>query len=345
MPKLSVHLVTWNGAKYFPYLFASLKNQTYRDWHLYIWDNASDSSADIAMLEKLADTLPVPWRGTFHDTNLGFAGGHNEVYFRTNEEYFVLLNQDLYVAPDCLEKLVVFMDAHPDAAAASPRLMKWDVNASELQQSFTNTVDSLGLRVWRNRRVTELGAGEIWDATSATKIPAAREVFGVSGTLPIFRRTAIQAVQFRPDQFFDNLYQSYKEDVDLAWRLQSAGYQAFVLENAVAYHDRSAAGPRELSDTAAARNKTTQASWVQYHSYKNHLMTLYKNERWQNFLLDFPWILWYELKKFGWLLLFAPGVLKGLGDIWRNRHKLEIKNKLIQSKRKTSWSGLRKWWT
>jgi len=341
MPKLSVHLVTWNGAQYFPYLFESLKNQTYRDWSLYIWDNASAAPSDVTALEKLADTLPVPWCGTFHDTNLGFAGGHNEVYFRTNEEYVVLLNQDLFLAPDCLEKLVVFMDAHPNAAAASPRLMKWDVNAPELQQSFTDTIDSLGLRVWRNRRVTEIGAGETWTDSD----PTAREVFGVSGTLPIYRRAALQTVQFRPDQFFDNLYGSYKEDVDLAWRLQSAGYQAYVVTDAVAYHDRSAAGPRELSDTAAARNKTTQAVWVQYHSYKNHLMTLYKNERWQNFTLDFPWIMWYELKKFGWFLLFAPGVLKGLTEIWRNRHKLKSKRKQIQGKRKTTGSNLRKWWT
>ncbi|MBT3817027.1 MAG: glycosyltransferase family 2 protein, partial [Candidatus Magasanikbacteria bacterium] len=29
--KLTIHLVTWNGAKYVPYLFESLRKQTYRD--------------------------------------------------------------------------------------------------------------------------------------------------------------------------------------------------------------------------------------------------------------------------------------------------------------------------
>src|SRR3989338_7429508 len=40
-PKLTVQLVTWNGAKYIPYLFESLKKQTYADWDLAVLDNAS----------------------------------------------------------------------------------------------------------------------------------------------------------------------------------------------------------------------------------------------------------------------------------------------------------------
>ena len=49
MAKLSVHLVAWNGAKYIPYLFESLRKQTYKDWELLAIDNASakDNTADL----------------------------------------------------------------------------------------------------------------------------------------------------------------------------------------------------------------------------------------------------------------------------------------------------------
>lgn len=333
MPKLSVHLVTWNGNKYYPYLFESLKKQTYQDWELFVWDNASKETED---LEKLSTTLSVPVTFVKNSENLGFAGGHNQIYAKTNSPFFVLLNQDLYVQPDCLEKLMGAIEQDEKIAVVSPRLMKWDFE----HQKFTEIIDSLGLKVLRNRRVIEIGAGQSWQNNDEHK----KSVFGVSGTMPLFRRSAIKTIEFSPTEFLDASYHSYKEDVDLAYRIRSAGFEACTILDAVAYHDRSAAGPRELSDLAAAENKRKQSTWIQYHSYKNHLMTLYKNEHWQNFLLDFPWVIWYELKKFLWLLVFRPGVLKGLGEAWKNRGDLKMKRLKINEGRNIHWSAVRTWW-
>ena len=47
--KLSVQLVAWNGGKYIPYLFDSLRKQTFSDWQLIILDNASSDDT----LEKI----------------------------------------------------------------------------------------------------------------------------------------------------------------------------------------------------------------------------------------------------------------------------------------------------
>lgn len=334
MARLSVHLVTWNGNKYYPYLFESLKKQTYRDWSLHVWDNASEKSAD---LEAFVRDVGVSTTFTKSAENLGFAGGHNKLYAQTDSEYFVLLNQDFSLAPDCLEKLVVAIDALPGAAVVSPRLMKWDF----ANQIFTNTIDSLGLQVFRSRRVVELGGGEEWQDVGEV----VRPVFGVSGAMPLFRRAAIKTIEFSPTEFFDNLYQSYKEDVDLAFRLQSAGYPAYVVTDAVVWHDRSAAGPRELSDSAAAENKRSQSYLIKYHSYKNHLLTLYKNEYWQNLVLDLPWILWYEFKKWLWYFLHDWSVLKSHREIWRLRNEMKQKRNLITSKRIVAWKKIRVWWT
>jgi len=92
------------------------------------------------------------------------------------------------------------------------------------------------------------------------------------------------------------------------------------------------------------KNKKGQSEWIKYHSYKNHLMTLYKNEYCQNLLIDFPSILWYELKKFFFFLFFDAKVLRGWKEIWRNRKVLKKKRKEIKEKRKTSWRKMRKWW-
>lgn len=317
---------------------------------MFVWDNASKEVGD---LEQLTKTLSVPVRFVKHSENLGFAGGHNRVYAKTISPFFVLLNQDLYLEPDCLEKLMSVIEKDENIAVVSPRLMKWNfgllnqdtsdglIDHHHLPQSFTDTIDTLGLRVLRNRRVVEIDAGLPYSVRECNdKI----QVFGVSGTMPLFRRNVIKTLEFSANEFLDSLYHSYKEDVDLAYRIRSAGFRAFTICTTVAYHDRSAAGPRELSDRAASENKRQQSSWVQYHSYKNHLMTLYKNEYWQNLALDFFWIIWYELKKFLWLLIFRPSVLKGLGEVWGNRGELKRKKMRIKNNRNINWKDIRKWW-
>ena len=339
MSKLSVHLVTWNGAKYMSYLFDTLKKQTFTDWTLLVIDNNSGDNT-VEFIKKELSNFGIQHRLIENKENSGFAGGHNQAFKQSEAEYVLLLNQDMYLAPDCLEKIVMFLDEHPEAASASPRLMKWNF----AEKVFTDQIDALGLKVYRNRRVVEQYAGQDWSAIGPGLLANSKElpVFGVSGALPAFRTTAIKSVAYFDGSIFDESYHSYKEDVDLAWRLTAAGYKSYVLLDAVAYHDRSAAGPKQDNDAHALANKKQQSEWVKYHSYKNHLMTLYKNEYWQNFILDFPWILWYELKKFAYFLLFDRRVLSGLKEVFVKA--LTKKRRLIKSLRKTSWQEMRKWW-
>ena len=123
--KLSVNLVTWNGAKYMPFLFDSLRKQTFTGWTLLVFDNNSNDNT-VELIKKELSNFSVQFKVVENKTNLGFAGGHNQAFKASDAEYVLLLNQDMYLASDCLEKVVAFLDRHPEAAAASPRLMKWD---------------------------------------------------------------------------------------------------------------------------------------------------------------------------------------------------------------------------
>ncbi|PSO44617.1 MAG: hypothetical protein BRC22_02170 [Parcubacteria group bacterium QH_9_35_7] len=210
--------------------------------------------------------------------------------------------------------------------------------------SLSNFVDALGLSVFRNRRVIEQYTQRDWNKLKQDFDTDIIDVFGVSGAFPMYRRSALDEVAFDNGNFFDEDYHSYKEDVDLAFRLQSAGYKSKIILDTVAYHDRSAAGPKDTGDMKAIKNKLEQSSWVKYHSYKNHVMTIYKNEYWQNLLLDFPFILWYELKKFIWYLLADTSVLKGLSEIWNLRSKMKNKRKQIKKKRAKDYKEVRKNW-
>ncbi|MBI5731747.1 MAG: glycosyltransferase family 2 protein [Candidatus Magasanikbacteria bacterium] len=337
MARLTVNLVAWNGSKYVPYLFESLRRQIFRDWFLRVLDNGSVDNA-VSLIKKELTDFPMNFEVIEGKENLGFAGGHNLLYQKTKSEFFLLLNQDICLEPDVFEKLAAFMASHPEAAAVSSRLMKWDFSriGEGLEKSFSSKIDSLGLRVFRNRRVIERNAGEDWNNDKAGAV----EVFGVSGALPLFRKSAMETAAFADGTLFDSSYHSYKEDVDLAYRLRAAGFKSFVLLDAVAYHDRSATGAG--GNLSVAKNKRRQSFFVKYASYKNHLATLYKNEYGVNLLLDFPFILWYEIGKLLYFVLFERKVLKGWVELWRRRKNLRDKRQEIIAKRKLTWPEMRR---
>lgn len=348
--KIAVHLVTWNGSKYIPDLFYSLKEQTNRDWKFHILDNGStDNTVDC--IKAAAIKFGIQYELIENKENAGFARGHNVLFRAATADYLLLINQDTYLEPYVIERLARAAAAEPWTAAVAPILFHWD-----FPKGFSRRLDAFGLQVFRSRRVVEWLAGKTWSKTLVRELSSRPnfkltelsdtegiEVFGLSGTLALFRVSALNQIAFGDNKIFDESYGSYKEDVDLAWRLRVAGYKSFVVIDTFAFHDRTAAPGEDMTDGSAVENKKAQPRLLRYNSYKNHLMTLYKNEYGQNWLLDWPWILWYEAKKFIWFLLFDRDVLKGWGEIWRMRHELRAKRNEIRERRRVGWREMRRW--
>src|SRR5690606_3318529 len=130
---------------------------TYPEWELHILDNAS-TDGTVKQIQEAVREWHIPFHITVHTENSGFAGGHNTLFAQHDSEYVLLLNQDMYLEPTCIARMVQFLDTHPDVAAVSPRLMQWDV--SNGVEGGTDVIDSLGLKVFRNRRVIEKYQGK-----------------------------------------------------------------------------------------------------------------------------------------------------------------------------------------
>jgi GT2 family glycosyltransferase len=198
------------------------------------------------------------------------------------------------------------------------------------------------MKVFKNRRVIEQYSQENWNDLKDNFDSNIIEVFGLSAAFAMFRKKYIEDLTFNNGELFDEDYHSYKEDVDLAFRLQSSNNKVYVILDTVAYHDRSAATTVDKGIVKTIENKLYQSDWTKRHSYKNHLITLYKNEYWQNFILDFPFIFWYELKKFLWYLFFFPDALKELVTIWNLKNKIKDKKEQIKTKRVKNYKEMRK---
>ncbi|HBR13704.1 MAG: Glycosyl transferase family protein, partial [Parcubacteria group bacterium GW2011_GWA2_43_17] len=318
--KLAVSLVTYNAEKYLPFCLSSLVNQTFQDFAVLVIDNGSSDRTVPYLKEKYPQIKVVE-----HSGNVGFAKAHNQAIAWSRSDYLCLLNQDSVLEPDYFRRLIDFLEENPAVAAISGKILIWDYSDNKK----TDVIDSLGLRVFKNHRVVEIGQGE----TDTVAEQPAWEVFGVSGAVPVYRRSALESVKLPGslgrEEYFDELFFSYKEDVDLAWRLRLAGYQSFCLPVAVAYHNRTVRGQRDLSDQAAADLRRSKDQMVKLYSYKNHLQTLFKNEFFSNLFKYFWPIFWYELKKLVYILLFEQSTLHGLGLYFKQRPKLKAKRRYI----------------
>lgn len=279
---LALQVLAYNGSRYLPALFASLAAQTDRTWTLLLHENSATNAEERAATKRIAAAwsgrLPITY--TESAENLGFAGGHQFLFASQDAKLVLLVNQDVVLEPGYIAAVrAAFAD--PTVAAAEGKILRWDEDGQgKIMKS--DVVDSLGLVHTRWHAVK--------DATEPT--PA---VFGLSGCLPMYRRSAVAATD--PDgRLFDPAYGSYKEDVDLAYRLNRAGGRAVIVPAAVAYHHRAfRPGAHE-----------TVSAYRAFLSYRNHLWNVLTNLSAADWLRDGLFVAGYEVAKAGYHLLHQP---------------------------------------
>ncbi|MBU1039182.1 glycosyltransferase family 2 protein [Patescibacteria group bacterium] len=344
-PALTISLVTHNGQRWLPYCLAAVANQIYQDFFFLIIDNGSLDNTVAIIKDFLIKNPEFKNRSRLiqHKNNIGFARAHNQAIAWTDSKYILLLNQDVKLSKFYLATLIKQMAKQPTVAAASGKLIRWVLSAAEggLEASTTlgaEYLDSAGLVIKKTRRVMERGGGQ----PDTGQYDKASLVFGISGAAPIYKRSALLAVA-SDWEILDEDFFSYKEDVDLAWRLQRAGYEAFYLPEAVAYHDRSLV----LSDSWRNYRLTRRqrAPVWRIYSWSNHLFVLLKNDGWFNLLRDLPWWLGYELAKFFYMLLFEPILLKkAVSRFFYLLPTILRKRKILRQSWQRPSGQLRRWW-
>lgn len=323
MPKVAINLVTWNGAKFVEQCLKSAANQSYKDFSVLIIDNGStDETAEI-----ICERFPQ-WKIIRHRENLGFAKAHNQAIHWTDSEYVLCLNQDVVLAPDFLAEAVKFLDAHQLCAAISGKIYRLQ------DDQMTKYVDSLGLKIYKNFRVIDRECGVVDEG----QFDNPEEVFGASGAVPVYRRKALEEVRFQ-QEFFDESFFSYKEDVDLAFRLRLAGWQCWFVPSAAAYHERTVSAPlSEMTRYQVAQNRRRKSAFANFHSYRNHLYFLIKCL--PKFSLR---VFLYEALKFIFVLFFEPKNLRAWRDVFANWKILRQKRTLIWKNAKVGALEIIKW--
>ena len=117
--KISACIVCYGGAEEAIRAAWSVLRHTAAPLTLYLVDNASPDGAGEALARE---NWPENVRLLRLEKNLGFGAGHNQVLPFLDSDYHFVLNPDVEVRSDVLGGICGWLEAHPEAVMATPRL-------------------------------------------------------------------------------------------------------------------------------------------------------------------------------------------------------------------------------
>ncbi len=194
-------------------------------WEIVVVENDAPAG------KVLPDPLPPNTRRLELPTNEGTTGSINRAVSATESRYVLLLNNDVELAADYIQKLVVALDADPKLGFASGKLLR------ATQRTHLDGAGDAMLMAGAGYRLGNR------DADSG-QFDHAMPVLAGCGAAVLYRREAFAAGGGLDADFF-----AYLDDLDLALRVQLLGHGGIYLPSAVAYHIGSAT----LGDTLHPR--------------------------------------------------------------------------------------------
>ncbi|PKP15647.1 MAG: glycosyl transferase family 2, partial [Bacteroidetes bacterium HGW-Bacteroidetes-22] len=109
--KLSVIIVNYNVEFFLGQCLLSVRKAMQdNDVEVFVVDNNSVDGSVAMVQEKFPEVILIA-----NQENTGFSRANNQAIRLAGGEYILLLNPDTIVEEDTFDKIIRFMDGHPDA--------------------------------------------------------------------------------------------------------------------------------------------------------------------------------------------------------------------------------------
>ncbi|MCC3158536.1 glycosyltransferase [Hymenobacter sp. 15J16-1T3B] len=314
-PSVLLSIVSWNSAATIEACLRSVLRQSYRDFVVWVVDNASadDTCARVAALA--AEDARVRLHRL--PQNTGFCGGHNYALDRTRTDYVLLVNPDVDMAPDYLARALSAMQRDARIGAVCGLLVQ--------SHDADPRIDSAGLLPLAGGRYGLRHHNEL--LSQANVQPG--WVAGADGALPLYRRRFINDLRVE-GQFFDERFFAHKEDWDVAWRGELYGWRTWLEPSCRAVH------PRVFRPGNWALRQRLNGA-IKADAVKNQLLLLIKNAPAGRALRTWLRALPRQLAILLFLVLREPRSLTAYRYVWRHRRALWASRQRVQTRAHQGW--------
>lgn len=368
-PPVTISVINYNDRKFIFQAIESAVNQTYPNLEIIITDNLSTDGTREEIEEKLAgwearrqavSAASNPKENNpamvyiKSEENSGFGRPHNQAFRIGRGQFFLLLNSDAILMPNFVEEaLRAFEDEK--VGAVQGKLLRYDFDKGELfkdaEDPTKNRIDTVGLQILRNRRIICIGQGSTDRGQYEEKMP----IFGADGAVPTYRKAALESIKLpifahagkakvNEYEYFDEDFFMYKEDVDLAWRLRLAGWDAVYMPTAVGYHGRGSGDSMAKNFIKIIEERRKINLRAKYYSFLHQRLMQIKDD--SSHLLftkhPFPFMI-KEIGAWLYMAIFERFTLRLLKDFRRLVPVFIKKRRMVRERTKISDQEMEKW--
>lgn len=310
--KISAVIVNYNGEKFLRGCVASVFNQTQKPMEVTVIDCAStDGSREL--LKGLAEEFRE-LQTVLLNENAGYSAAANIGIRRMGGEMVLLLNSDVSLKPDFIEKLCKAAGAKDGAFGI--------FSGKLLRQQDENLVDSAGQFIHKTLRPVERNYGK-----PDENYPSG-EVFSACGAVMLLNEKMLESLRYENEYFDEDLFMYY-EDFDLGLRAARLGWKCYYEPAAVALHFRGGSDAGQKNKVFLFRQKPLE---LKRHLLANRYLVLTKNATAGILIRYLPFLIVYEVLFWLYLLVFDIKVIAGMKKYFKLRGKMKLKGKAFKDK-------------
>lgn len=185
------------------------------------------------------------------EVNLGYAGGNNlgiRWALERGARKIVLLNNDVEVEPDCIERLERAVDEGAQVGVSGPMIMT---------RGDPDRIWAAGGKLSHRENVSKLrGFGQVMNG----RYTHDEQVDYLPGCVLMVRRDVFQKVGLLEESYF-----CYMEDVDFGQRVTEAGFRNLFVATACAYHKPSSSTGGGYSAARKYMNAVNSVHFLRRH--------------------------------------------------------------------------------
>jgi len=257
---VSVIIVNYNVRDFILHALQSIKKALKNlDHEIIVVDNASVDGSPEFIKSQFPDVILIE-----NEKNVGFAAANNIALKQAKGEYLVLINPDTLVQEDTFTSLMNFMKTHPDAGAATCKILNPDGSFS---LDSRHSIPSPSTAIWKILGLSKIfPKNKIFGQYNLTYLDPddTYPVDAISGSFMFIRREAFLDTGLLDEDFF-----MYCEDIDYCHRLNNTGWKIYYVPESNIIHYKGESTKKDNIDYVINFNKSL------YLYFKKHFQSKY----------------------------------------------------------------------